>query len=426
VSVDTKFVFVSERTFEPWDWTNPDRVGIGGSETSHIEMAQRIARRGNGVISYAPLTIDETAPKGFAAPAPAVDTDIPEFIGPAGVQWRPIELFESAGSAGVLQHVPGLVYVIYRSPRLIDLVPAGAIAWLICQDVDYTTPSNCLTEERALRFTRIVALCQAQADHLCKRLPAAADRVRVSSNGVKAEYIRELLANPPERNPMRLIYASSPDRGLENLLQIFSRVREIVPAAELHVCYGFDNIEKVIARVGLNSAAARTYQRLQLALQAPGVFHYGRLGQLELLREWFKSSIWCHPSNFTETSCITCMDAQACGAVPVTRPIWAVGENVSDGVFIEGDATSELIRARYVWNVAELLLNPSIAEEHREMMMPKALHHFGWERWVDQWLDWAQADKLAAAMPAARRGYYTSELRAFREAGADLCEGVQS
>lgn len=389
MSADTKFVFVSERTFEPWDWTNPDRVGIGGSETSHIEMAQRLARRGNAVVSFAPLELahdDFGLVHGYSIPADC-------FTDPAGVEWFPTEQF--ARYAG---DFPNAIFVIYRAPRLVDLLPPGATAWLICQDVDYTTPSNCLTEERALRFARIVALCHAQAEHLMRRLPAAAGRVVVSSNGIKAEYIRGLLENPPVRNPMRLIYASSPDRGLENLLQIFSRVREIVPAAELHVCYGFDNIEKVIARVGLNSAAARTYQRLQVALEAPGVYHYGRLGQLELLGEWFKSSIWCHPSNFTETSCITCMDAQACGAVPVTRPTWAVGENVRHGVFIEGDATSELIRARYVWQVAELLLNPSMAAAHRESMMPAALNDFGWERWVNQWLDWAQADKLTGEL----------------------------
>ena len=379
MSADTKFVFVSERTFEPWDWTNPDRVGIGGSETSHIEMAQRLARRGNKVISYAPLAL------------PLIDA---VFVDPAGVEWLSTEYFErDAGD------YPNAIFVIYRAPHLVDLLPAGAVAWLICQDVDYTSSRNALTEERALRFNRIVALCDEQADYLRRRLPAAAARVFVSSNGIKAEYISKLLADPPERNPMRLIYASSPDRGLENLLQIFSRVREIVPAAELHVCYGFDNIEKVIARVGLNSPPARLHQRLAEALKAPGVYHYGRLGQLELLGEWFKSSIWCHPSNFTETSCITCMDAQACGAVPVTRPTWAIGENVTDGVFIEGDATSELIRARYVFRVVELLLNPSIAEGYRAAMMPLALARFTWERFVDQWEAWAKFDELAKAEP---------------------------
>jgi glycosyltransferase involved in cell wall biosynthesis len=389
VSAETKFVFVSERTFEPWDWTNPDRVGIGGSETSHIEMAQRLARRGNEVVSFAPLALEGDGMARVAGLPLAGDS----HTDPAGVEWFPVEQFER-----YIGDCPNAIFVIYRAPWLVDLLPAGAIAWLICQDVDYTGSKNCLTEARALRFARIVALCQAQADHLARRLPAAADRIFVSSNGIKAEYISGLLADPPERNPMRLIYASSPDRGLENLLQIFSRVREIVPAAELHVCYGFDNIEKVIARQGLNSPAARTYRRLEAALKAPGVFHYGRLGQLELLGEWFKSSIWCHPSNFTETSCITCMDAQACGAVPVTRPLWAIGENVQNGVFIEGDATNELIRARYVWQVAELLLNPAIAAGHREFMMPNALTRFGWERWVNQWLDWAQSDQLAAAM----------------------------
>lgn len=392
MSAYTKFVFVSERTFEPWDWTNPDRVGIGGSETSHIEMAQRLARRGNEVVSFAPL---ETDGRGEGYRVNGSDVEADSFTDPAGVVWYPVEHFEN-----YVYQYPNAVFVIYRAPRLVDLLPAGAIAWLICQDVDYTSPQNELTEERALRFTRIVALCREHAGYLARRLPAAAwvspavPRICVSSNGIKSEYIQKLLANPPERNPMRLIYASSPDRGLENLLQIFARVREIVPAAELHVCYGFDNIEKVIARAGLNSGVARMYQRLSAALKAPGVFHYGRLGQVELLGEWFKSSIWCHPSNFTETSCITCMDAQACGAVPVTRPIWAVGENVADGVFIEGDATNELIRARYVFQVAELLLNPAIAAEHRETMMPKALARFGWERWVDQWISWAQADLL--------------------------------
>lgn len=387
MSADTQFVFVSERTFEPWDWTNPDRVGIGGSETSAIEMAQRLSRRGNQVVAFAPL------------PGAADTLLTRRALDPAGVEWRAIEAFE-----GAVSEFPNAIFVIYRAPRLVDLLPAGAVAWLICQDVDYTSSQNALTEARAMAFTRIVALCEEHAKYLRRRLPAAAHLVFTSSNGIKAEYIEGLLADPPARNPMRLIYASSPDRGLENLLQIFSRVREIVPAAELHVCYGFDNIEKVIARVGLNSPPARLHQRLAEGLKAPGVFHYGRLGQLELLGEWFKSSIWCHPSNFTETSCITCMDAQACGAVPVTRPTWAIGENVMEGVFIEGDATSELIRARYVFHVVELLMNPAMADDHRLLMMPQALERFGWERFVDQWLGWAQLDMPAGDLAVSGPG----------------------
>lgn len=382
-----RFIFISERTFEPWDWTNPEVAGIGGSETSHIEMAQRLARRGHEVLSFAPLAKDEFC----------------RVTDPAGVEWRTIERFlQDPGRF----YASDLVYVIYRAPHLVDLLPAGAIAWLICQDTDYVRPDNFLSVERANRFTRIVTLCQAQASAMRRRLNSLRgadvlfDNIVVSSNGIKAEIIEEIEncfpVEPPERNPLRLIYASSPDRGLENLLPIFERVREIVPGAELHVCYGFNNIDKVIDRINGAGVATNPVSEkrtwLLSEMERLGVHHYGRLGQTELLGHWLRSAVWCHPSNFTETSCITCMDAQACGAVPVTTPIWAIAENVEHGVFIEGDVRSEAVRARYVHATAELLLNPQIAENHRAAMMPWARDRFKWERFVDQWQEWAQLD----------------------------------
>lgn len=399
-----KFVFISERTFEPWDWTNPEIAGIGGSETSHIEMAQRLARAGHDVMSYAPL-MDDTQMvgmsriTGFAGPAAAAFTD------PAGVEWRAIEKFLSVTGRA---HVPDLVYVIYRAPHLVDLLPAGSIAWLICQDTDYVRPDNLLDLDRASRFTRIITLCEAQRKAMRRRLDSLPgskgrrDNIAVSSNGIKRETIEALESlsseTPygPERNEYRLIYASSPDRGLENLLPIFERVREIVPEAELHVCYGFNNIDKVIDRIDQQgytvNPVAETRARLLSEMERLGVHHYGRLGQSELLGHWLRSAVWCHPSNFTETSCITCMDAQACGAIPVTNPIWAVGENVQHGVFIEGDVRSEAIRARYVHAVAELLLNPQMQQEHRRDMMPWARGRFDWDNFAVQWQYWAEQD----------------------------------
>jgi hypothetical protein len=53
------FVFLSVPTFEPWDWNNPDLVGIGGSETSHIEMSNRLSDRGHEVYSYGPTPFKE-------------------------------------------------------------------------------------------------------------------------------------------------------------------------------------------------------------------------------------------------------------------------------------------------------------------------------------------------------------------------------
>jgi len=53
-----KFIFYSPVHFEKWNWTNSVEKGIGGSETSHVEMAWRLASRGHEVITYAPIPDD--------------------------------------------------------------------------------------------------------------------------------------------------------------------------------------------------------------------------------------------------------------------------------------------------------------------------------------------------------------------------------
>lgn len=362
-----KFVFVSSPTFEYWDWRNPEHPGIGGSETSHVEMSRRLAQHGHEVLSFAPVENPSTDP---VSGVPWVWSEDCDFSQPADV------------------------WVLYRDPKLIDKLPSNATAWLICQDVDYP---DALTPERAIRFSRVVALCQAQANHLKARLPMA--NVAVSSNGIKAELIRKLGKEKIERNPYRLMYASSPDRGLLHLLDVFRRAKENVPQLELHVFYGFDNIDKVISsKIETSEHAERVKKEVLHAMDQPGVVHHGRMGQKDLLREWFKSSIWCHVSSFLETSCITCMDAQACGAIPITNPVWAVAENVKHGTFVSGDVLSPLVKAHYALELIRLAKSWDEQAAIRAAMMPWALDHFDWEHFVAQWVGWARADVKSRRM----------------------------
>ena len=45
------FYLYSPVAFEKWDWRNSVEKGIGGSETSHVEMAWRLVARGHKVLS---------------------------------------------------------------------------------------------------------------------------------------------------------------------------------------------------------------------------------------------------------------------------------------------------------------------------------------------------------------------------------------
>jgi hypothetical protein len=90
------------------------------------------------------------------------------------------------------------------------------------------------------------------------------------------------------------------------------------------------------------------------------------------------------PSNFTETNCITCQEAQAMGAIPIFKPVWAIGEYCQHGILIHGDPYGDaLVQARYVGEIFRLASNVGLQEKIRPEMMSYARERFNWERSVD-------------------------------------------
>ena len=69
---------------------------------------------------------------------------------------------------------------------------------------------------------------------------------------------------------------------------------------ELHIFYGFNNIEKMIRSYPY---LAKMKENIEEQTDQNGVFWHGRIGQKQLYREFLKSGIWCYPTEFFETSC---------------------------------------------------------------------------------------------------------------------------
>lgn len=342
--------------FEKWDYRNSTDGGIGGSETCHTEMAWRLARRGYEVHSYSPIPSDCQ----------------PEW---RGTHWHSLEdaNFEEDG-----------LWVFFRSTVEINKLEKkpGQVWWLLLQDEGCT---GAITQETAGKIDNVIALCQWHRGHIEKCWPVLRNKIVVSTNGIKVDLIRDIEAEGiPERNPKKLIYASSPDRGLLTLLKIFPKAKEIVPDLELHCFYGVDNIEKLIEFNPRFSHYKGFVSKLKKALDQPGVHWRGRVSQRELYREWLTAGIWAYPTHFGETSCITCMEAQALGAIPITNPYWALAENVRYGVWITGDPqNNSLIQARYVDAIVKVATSPPPIW-HNEMQW-HARCIWNWERVVDQW-----------------------------------------
>src|SRR6185436_11351774 len=352
-SDNLNFFFYNPVFFEQWDYRSSIIRGVGGSETSAVEMAWRLARRGHKVTSYAPIPDD--CPGEWR-----------------GTVWKPLE------SADFTQKG---IWIIYRDASCLTQMDKqeGQTVWLMCQD----EIARGVTEETAPKIDKVLALCEWHKRHMELNLPLLKGKIVVTSNGVKTDLLRSVPAQ--DRNSHRLMYASSPDRGLQTLLRIFPRVREFVSDAELHIFYGFNNIEKLKDRYPWMGEVQKS---IEGQLEQRGIHWHGRVNQNELYREWMKSAIWCYPTNFHETSCITSMEAQALGAIPICSPRAALAENVLNGVFIQGDPNDQLIRAYFVGEIVALMNNPNAQEEIRGRMMVEARSRHCWERVVDQWESW--------------------------------------
>jgi glycosyltransferase involved in cell wall biosynthesis len=356
-------------SFEKWDHRSPDTTGIGGSETSVVEMGWRLARRGFRVKCYADIPDD--CPREFR-----------------GTTWHRTEEADFSE--------PG-TWIVYRNPAVADKFEPGPGRqfWLVCQDVDYWRDCDRFTETRIAKFDRILALCREHATYLVNKYPSMNSKVYVSSNGVKLEAVRQLDGADIRRNPRRILYASSPDRGLISLLRIFKRAREFerwptdssraMPELELRVAYGFQNIDKIIEKMGKDSGWARDKARCEKLLNQPGVTFLGRLSQPDLMREWFAAGLMVYPTTFTETNCIAVQECQACGCIPVCSPVWALGEKLRGGVHIEGDPENPMVRARFVNVILRMAANAEAQEAMRTLMRQRARIDFGWERVADQW-----------------------------------------
>lgn len=360
-----KFFLYSPVSFEPWDWRSSVETGIGGSETSHVEMAWRLARRGHEVVTYAPIPAD--CPGEWR-----------------GTKWFPLDKADFTQDG---------LWVFYRCPEMMDEFPKtpGQSAWLICQDFDYDS----WTPERVAKIDRIVPLCKSHEQHIANRhrdIPGFAEKMWITSNGVKVDLIEEIEKeiedredpfHPTNRNPLRIMHASSPDRGLLPLLKSFKKAREYVPDLELHAFYGFNNIDKLIER-GEKSMARMKAEILKWADQK-NVYLHGRISQPDLYREWFKSGIYCYETNFWETSHISGQEAQCMGAIPVFSPVWGQAENISHGIAVAGDANDPLTQARFAAELVRLALDPHLQASIRFPMMRESRKRFDWENWVTQW-----------------------------------------
>jgi len=128
-----------------------------------------------------------------------------------------------------------------------------------------------------------------------------------------------------KREPHRVIYASSYNRGLETILDAWEGIRKVVSDAELHIYYGWNTYDRAVASGDVKDEGFK--DKMLQKMQQPGVKEHGRIGHKELLKEYAKAGVWAYPCEYSgEINCIALTKAIGSGCIPVTNDAYVMKE----------------------------------------------------------------------------------------------------
>jgi glycosyltransferase involved in cell wall biosynthesis len=259
---------------------------MGGSETALIEVAKELKKLTNrNVIVF---NVREK-----------------DLICESGVEYRSNATLNEYFSKNKPR-----VHVAWR--HNIELTRATTYLW--CHDL--TTP----TVEQKMNFDKILCLTPFHKNYVMAKQGIPADKIIVTRNGItpsKFNFERK------PKNPNKLVWMSSPDRGLDRAMRVCDEVRKDFPEVELHVYYGLENLYKYGMAQLANTLKAMMDER-------PWVKYHGFTEQKKMYHEVSDAVVWCHPCNFIETFCITALEMLALGIYPVTHKLGALTDTLAD------------------------------------------------------------------------------------------------
>ncbi len=327
---------------------------LGGMESSLIYMAQELAKRGHDVSVFNSSTAESTSRDVKYYP-------LDSFSG-----WKQIRDIDVAVSCRTF------------APLRVPFNPKLFLYWTgDAWNQPFVEPLK--NPEIRNRFDYIVLKSQWQMQTFVSHLGVPADQCWVTRNGFNADYYRDL---PDTRNRHRLIYTSTPYRGLDVLLDMFPRIRKEEPDIELHL---FSSM-KVYNYTSKDDTAL--FGDIYKKAKQPGVYLHKSIPQPELARELMQSGIMVYPNHFEETSCVAAIEAQAAGVPVVTSKLAALAETVAhgqSGLLVPGDSHSAEYQNLFIDKVLTLLRNEQMFDEISANARKRAFDQYSWQTIAEEW-----------------------------------------
>lgn len=204
----------------------------------------------------------------------------------------------------------------------------------------------------------------------------------------------------------KLLWSSSYDRGLNVLLDLWPDIKAKYPDATLDCAYGWNLYDTIT--VG-NAERTQWKAKMVELMKQEGITEHGRIGKKELQKLRQECGILAYSSDFTEIFCISAMEAQLDGCVPITPDLAALGEYTTGRVIVKGDIYNPMVKKEYLKELLALM-----GDEERWLKLQKEgieyAKNFTWDKMASEWVkDFEKLDqsvKVSINTPTNRRGFW--------------------
>lgn len=262
-----------------WSAENLNK-GVGGTEETIIILARTLAKMGWDV------TIFHNGKHGVFDGVSYKDFD--EFD-----QLEHYNVFLSVKNAGILNEYINADKVLFWTTDIRANIDKSIS--------DYVDQIICISDYHKKRFI--------QSNDVNPK------KVRRLHLGVD---FKELDSVKCDKESNTMLYSSSYDRGLEELLTNWITIKEKLKLEKLYITYGWDFL---LGNLKHNPSGMVWKKKMDKLMQQDGIVHLGRLSREEMHKMYWKSTYWCLPLNNPdgELFCLNAVKAEYCNAIPIIK-----------------------------------------------------------------------------------------------------------
>jgi predicted O-methyltransferase YrrM len=323
--------FVADGGYEPWSGSSILTKGVGGSETYIIEMSRYIKKNSNyNVIVFCNCVEPETF---------------------EGVEYLPLNEYHEFVNTYYVN-----TCIVSRFTQYLPVAFKSYVenVYLVLHDIN--SIGNVIPIDPKLR--RIFCLTEWHCDIVSNNFPLLNHLIEPLYYGIDVNTFNHKNNN---KIPYKFIYSSFPNRGLLPLLQMWPKLYQIQPLVSLDI---FCDVNGKWVNEMEPVVMMEIKQLLKIYKKHPqnyNIKYHGWVDKKTLANAWLESDIWFYPCVFSETFCLTALEAAITKTFVITNGLSALKYTVGDrGIVIEGNPNEKEWQERAINILKVYILNNSI------------------------------------------------------------------